>query len=47
LRYFTGLTSDEAAEVMGISSRTAKRHWSYARAWLKRAMGGDEDPAEN
>jgi len=34
LRYFVGLTIDEAAEVLGISSTTAKRHWTYARAWL-------------
>lgn len=48
LRYFTGLTSDETAEVMGISPRTAKRHWAYARAWLKRAMGeDDEESVEN
>ena len=34
LRYFVGLTFAEAAEVMGISEPTAKRYWSYARAWL-------------
>jgi RNA polymerase sigma factor (TIGR02999 family) len=34
LRYFVGLTIDEAGEVLGISSTTAKRHWNYARAWL-------------
>jgi RNA polymerase sigma factor (TIGR02999 family) len=34
LRYFVGMTIDEAAEVLGISSGTAKRHWAYARAWL-------------
>ncbi len=33
-KYFAGLTLDEAAEVLGISSRTAKRDWAYARAWL-------------
>lgn len=35
LRYFTGLTIDETAAALGISSPTAKRWWSYARAWLK------------
>jgi RNA polymerase sigma factor (TIGR02999 family) len=35
LRYFAGLTGDEAAKVLGISSTTADRHWAYARAWLK------------
>jgi RNA polymerase sigma factor (TIGR02999 family) len=34
LRYFAGLTQDEAAEAMGISPRTAGRAWAYARAWL-------------
>ncbi len=34
LRYFAGLTIEQAAEALGISVRTANRHWSYARAWL-------------
>lgn len=34
LRFFTGLTHDEAALALGISPRTAKRAWSFARAWL-------------
>jgi RNA polymerase sigma factor (TIGR02999 family) len=34
LRYFGGLTVEEAAEVLGISAPTAKRWWAYARAWL-------------
>jgi hypothetical protein len=34
LRYFAGLTFEEVAEVLGISVPTAKRHWTYARAWL-------------
>jgi len=38
LRYFGGLTSDEAAEVLGISPRTADREWELARAWLFRAL---------
>ena len=38
LRYFAGLTTREAAEVMGISTATADRHWAYARAWLQREM---------
>ncbi|MEO7412630.1 MAG: ECF-type sigma factor [Opitutaceae bacterium] len=33
-RYFVGLTLEEAAEIMGISERTAKRDWAYARTWL-------------
>jgi RNA polymerase sigma factor (TIGR02999 family) len=39
LRYFAGLTIDEAAEVLGISAPTAKRDWTYARAWLFNAIG--------
>ena len=38
LRYFVGLTIDEAAEVLGISAPTAKRDWTYARAWLYRTI---------
>ena len=34
LRYFVGLSFAEAAEVLGISEPTAKRYWSFARAWL-------------
>ncbi len=34
LRYFVGLTTEDAAEVLGISGRTAERWWSYSRAWL-------------
>ena len=33
-RYFVGMTLEEAADVLGISERTAKRDWAYARAWL-------------
>jgi len=29
-----GLTTEQTAEVLGISLATAKRHWAYARAWL-------------
>jgi RNA polymerase sigma factor (TIGR02999 family) len=34
LRFFAGLTLGEAAEALGVSRRTADRHWAYARAWL-------------
>ena len=34
LRFFAGFTSAEAAELLGLSERTAKRTWAYARAWL-------------
>ena len=40
LRYFAGLTSDQAAEALDISPSTADRHWAYARAWLRAAIQG-------
>jgi RNA polymerase sigma factor (TIGR02999 family) len=41
LRFFAGLTNEQAAKVLGISEPTVKRHWAYARAWLFRAMNAD------
>jgi RNA polymerase sigma factor (TIGR02999 family) len=38
LRFFAGLTGDQAAELLGISPSTADRHWVFARAWLRREM---------
>ena len=38
LRYFAGLTIEQAAEALGIGTSTADRDWSYARAWLFREM---------
>ena len=40
LRYFVGLTTPQAAELLGISPRTADSVWAFARAWLRRRMGG-------
>jgi RNA polymerase sigma factor (sigma-70 family) len=43
LRFFVGMKTEEAAEALGISERTAKRYWQFARAWLYdelRAEGG-------
>lgn len=40
LRYFAGLTGDQAAEILDISPSTADRHWVYARAWLRREVQG-------
>lgn len=50
LRYFVGLSIPEAAEVLGISEATAKRDWTYARAWLflaitKESSGTPDKPA--
>ena len=38
LRYFAGLSIEQAAKALGISRRTAVDHWAYARAWLRREM---------
>jgi RNA polymerase sigma factor (TIGR02999 family) len=40
LRYFAGLTGDQAAGILGISPNTADRQWAYARAWLRREIQG-------
>jgi DNA-directed RNA polymerase specialized sigma24 family protein len=51
LRYFTGMTFEEAASVLGIAVPTAKEWWAYARAWLAVALlpcleaGGPLSPA--
>ncbi len=38
LRYFAGITLVQAANILKLSQRTAKRHWAYARAWLYREI---------
>ena len=38
LRYFVGMTLEEASEVLGISARTADNYWAYAKVWLIREM---------
>jgi len=38
LRYFIGMTIEEAAEALGVSPRTAKYRWTHARAWLYREI---------
>ncbi len=38
LRYFVGMKLEEAAEVRGISARTAHNYWAHARAWLFREL---------
>lgn len=51
IRFFAGLTEEETAAVLGISTRTVQRAWRFARAWLHREMegapssGADADPA--
>ncbi len=43
LRYFVGLTISEAAEILGVSTATADRHWAYAKAWLQAEVGSAND----
>jgi RNA polymerase sigma factor (TIGR02999 family) len=43
LRFFAGLTLEEAAGCLGISERKAYRHWAYARAWLRRELDRSGD----
>jgi RNA polymerase sigma factor (TIGR02999 family) len=46
LRYFTGLTLQEAAQALNISPRTAGRLWAFGRAWLRREIEGGGDRRE-
>lgn len=41
LKFFAGLTTEQAAQLMGISEATGKRAWAFARAWLAREIGRD------
>jgi RNA polymerase sigma-70 factor (ECF subfamily) len=41
LHYFAGYTFEEIGDILGISDRTAKRHWSIARAWMRGEIDGD------
>jgi RNA polymerase sigma factor (TIGR02999 family) len=45
LRYFAGLTMEEAAAALGVSLRTAERNWTYARTWLHRTISQNDGPA--
>jgi RNA polymerase sigma factor (TIGR02999 family) len=46
LRFFAGLSMDNAADALGVSRATAYRHWAYARAWLKTRIP-ERDPEES
>jgi RNA polymerase sigma factor (TIGR02999 family) len=45
LHFFAGLSIEETAEMLGVSRATAYRHWAFARAWLRCAIGEGEAPA--
>jgi RNA polymerase sigma factor (TIGR02999 family) len=47
LRYFAGLTEEDAARVLGLSRTTVQRHWRYAKAWLLDELRGAGDSQEN
>ncbi len=46
LRYFAGLTMEEAAVVVGVSRATAARDWVFAKAWLKKSLADMPEPPE-
>src|SRR4029079_12262080 len=46
LRFFAGLTLDEAAEALGVVRRTADRYWAFARSWLFAALRKGDEAAE-
>jgi RNA polymerase sigma factor (TIGR02999 family) len=45
LRFFSGLTAEAAAPLVGLSPRSARRLWAFARAWLRRDMGRADEAA--
>jgi len=47
MRFFAGLSVNDAAKALGISPRTAKRHWAYARAWLFDALRPDDSASSS
>jgi RNA polymerase sigma factor (TIGR02999 family) len=47
LRYFTGLSIEQAAEILGVSRATAYENWNYARAWLRCELQGSPISKEN
>jgi RNA polymerase sigma factor (TIGR02999 family) len=46
LRFYTGLTLEEAAAVLGVTRRTADRYWAFARAWLYDALRPESPPRQ-
>jgi RNA polymerase sigma factor (TIGR02999 family) len=46
LRYFVGLTTEQAGEALGLSLRTANRHWAYAKAWLYQQLSAEGETGE-
>jgi RNA polymerase sigma-70 factor, ECF subfamily len=46
-KFFGGLSDEESAQILGVSTRTVKRRWSVAKAWLYGELNGGANPAEN
>jgi RNA polymerase sigma factor (TIGR02999 family) len=46
LRYFAGLSVEQAAQSLGLSRAAAYRHWTFARAWLRQELAGSEPAGE-
>ena len=44
LRYFGDLSEEQTAEVLDLSSRTVRREWRFAKAWLSRELGDESEP---
>ena len=47
LRFFSGLTAEETAEILQVSLRTIHREWDLARAWLLRELRGSREAAND
>ena len=47
LRFFSGMSSPEVAEHLGVSVRTVEGDWTHARAWLKRELSGEPEASED
>ena len=45
MRFFAGMEVEAIARVLGITDRTVRRHWVYAKAWLAREMAGRDEQA--
>ena len=43
MRFFGGLSVEETAGVLGVAPNTVIRDWNFARAWLRRELGGDRN----
>lgn len=45
LRFYTGLAENEVAETLGVSERTVRTNWAFARAWLARELADGDEPS--